>query len=239
VRFEPALAEAVLERRYKRFLADAVTAEGERFTLHCPNTGSMRGCAEPGMRIWYSRSDNPKRKYAETWELAETAAGPRIGIHTGRANALVAEALDAGLLPELAAWPERRAEVRIDDSRVDFLLGADAGDDCVVEVKSVTLLGADGLGLFPDARSERARRHLELLAERARGGRAAALIYCVQHTGIERVAPADDIDPGYGEALRAALDAGVIVRALAAEIGPEELVLRRSLPVLPQGRMDP
>ena len=239
MRFTPPLAEAILERRYKRFLADAVTAEGERFTLHCPNTGSMRGCAEPGMRIWYSRSDNPKRKYAETWELAETAAGARIGIHTGRANALVAEALDAGLLPELAAWPERRAEVRIDDSRVDFLLGADAGDDCVVEVKSVTLLGADGLGLFPDARSERARRHLELLAERARGGRAAALIYCVQHTGIERVAPADDIDPGYGEALRAALDAGVIVRALAAEIGPEELVLRRSLPVLPQGRMDP
>ncbi len=233
MQYRPALQSALLLRRYKRFLADVETASGAVLTLHCPNTGSMRGCTPEGATAWYSTSARPGRKYPHTLEQVETPAGERIGVHTGRANALVAEALDAGLVPELADYSDRRSEVKVGPNRVDFVLsGASGIGDCHLEVKSVTLAAGDGLGLFPDAVSERARRHLEALAERARSGQPAALVYCVQHTGIQRVAPADRIDAGYGHALRAAMAAGVLVLAWQAELSPVEARLVRPLPVL-------
>lgn len=233
MRYEPPLEEARLLRRYKRFLADVVLPDGSELTLHCPNTGSMRGCMPAGARIWYSTSDNPRRKYRHTWEQVETLQGHRIGIHTGRANALVAEALQAGWMPEFRSYTRLRPEVKVGRSRVDFVLeGGVEGDPCHLEVKSVTLGVGGGLGLFPDAVSERARRHLEDLAARARSGLPAALCYCVQHTGIERVAPADDVDPGYGEALRTAMHAGVTVVAWQAALDADEIRLIRPLPVL-------
>lgn len=232
MRYASPLAEARLVRRYKRFLADFELPDGSLLTVHCPNTGSMQGCAPPGARVWYSRSDNPKRKYAHTWEQVETPEGERIGINTARANALVAEALAARLIPELAAWPEVRSEVKVGRQRVDFVLDGAAGAACHLEVKSVTLAAGGGLGLFPDARSERAQRHLAALAARAREGLPAALLYCVQHSGIERVAPADEIDPDYGVALRAAMAAGVRVLAWRARLSASEAVLERAVPVL-------
>lgn len=230
--YNPPLQEARLLRRYKRFLADFELADGSRITVHCPNTGSMRGCQPEGGRVWYSTSDNPKRKYAHTWEQVETPAGHRIGVHTGRANTLVAEALAAGRIPELAAWPQVRSEVKVGPNRVDFVLEGGGLAACHLEVKSVTLGEAGGLGLFPDAPSERARRHLAALAERARGGEPAALLYCVQHTGIEQVAPADAIDAAYGEALRAAMAAGVQVLAWRAELDATRAELCVPIPVL-------
>lgn len=238
MKFDPPLQEARLLRRYKRFLADIELPDGAQITVHCPNTGSMQGCMPAGGRVWYSTSDNPKRKYAHTWEQVESPAGHRIGIHTGRANALVAEALAAGRIPELAAWPERRPEVKVGDSRVDFVLSGTGLDDCHLEVKSVTLGMMDGLGLFPDARSERACRHLTALAARARAGSPAALLYCVQHTGIERVAPADSIDPAYGAALRDAMAAGVQVLAWRAQLTATEACLTQALPVLAEADTD-
>ncbi|MCC5884835.1 MAG: DNA/RNA nuclease SfsA [Gammaproteobacteria bacterium] len=233
MRYEPPLAEARLLRRYKRFLADVVLPGGRELTLHCPNTGSMRGCMPEGGRIWYSTSANPGRKYPHTWEQVQTPHGHRIGIHTGRANALVAEALQARWIPEFRDYTGLRREVKTGRSRVDFVLeGGARGDGCHLEVKSVTLGLDGGLGLFPDAVSERARRHLEDLTERARSGLPAALCYCVQHTGIERVAPADDIDPRYGDALRRAMDAGVTVVAWQAQLDAREIRLVRPLPVL-------
>lgn len=231
MRYEPPLLEARLLRRYKRFLADVQCADGEVLTLHCPNTGSMRGCMPEGGRVWYSTSDNPKRKYAHTWEQVETAEGHRVGIHTGRANALVEEALQQGLIPALGGYQRIRREVKVGRSRVDFVLEGGA-EPCHLEVKSVTLGLGGGLGLFPDAVSERARRHLEDLTVRARDGLPAALCYCVQHMGIEVVAPADDIDPAYGEALRQAMDAGVEVIAFGAELDATEIRLSRPLAVL-------
>lgn len=231
MRFDPPLVAARLLRRYKRFLADVETASGDVLTLHCPNTGSMRNCMPEGARVWYSTSEKPGRKYRHTWEQVETPSGDRIGIHTGRANTLVAEALEAGLIPELADFPERRAEVKVGRSRLDFVL-AGASGVCHLEVKSVTLLESDGLGLFPDAVSERARRHLEDLTARAEAGLSAALLYCVQHTGIRRVAPADGIDPAYGEALRRAIACGVQVLAWQAELSSTATRLVRPLPVL-------
>lgn len=166
--FEP-LVPATLIQRYKRFLADVELESGEQITVHCPNTGKMTGCDASGSRVWLLDSNNPKRKYRYTWELVETHDGNRICIHSARANALLEEAINNGLLaevlPELADFPDYRREVTFPElealpqasskkktaSRADFCLfqqGADTESldsipihrKCFVEVKSVTLL---------------------------------------------------------------------------------------------------
>jgi sugar fermentation stimulation protein A len=233
MKFQPPLRQARLLRRYKRFLADVSLPDASEMTLHCPNTGSMTNCLVEQSVCWYSESDNPKRKYPCTWELATTPCGHWAGINTGRANHLVEEAVRAGLIPELTGFDSLKREVRYgeENSRIDFLLRY--GERlCYVEVKSVTLGEADGNGYFPDAVSERGRKHLRELIQIARSGHRAVLFYCVQHTGIERVAPADHIDPAYGETLRQAAAAGVELLAYRADISPREIVLRDPLPVV-------
>ncbi|OOG24527.1 sugar fermentation stimulation protein SfsA [Thioalkalivibrio denitrificans] len=229
--FDPPLTEATLLRRYKRFLADVRTADGREFTAHCPNTGSMLGCMMPGSRVWLSRSDDPKRKYAHTWQLVE-ADGTSVGINTGLANRLVEEALADGVITELAQWPEVRREVRYGArrSRIDLLLGNGASQ-CYVEVKNVTAAVEDGVAVFPDAVSTRGTRHLEELMLMREAGQDAALVFCVQRADVTRVRPADDIDPVYGARLREAADAGVQVLAYGADVSPEAVRLVRALDV--------
>ena len=120
----PSLSSGILLRRYKRFLADVQLPNGEQITVHCPNTGAMTGCANAGDTLWFSTSDNPKRKYAHTWELTQTQGGDFICINTQRANQLVAEALENQWIVELADYREIWAEQKYgtEKSRIDFLL---------------------------------------------------------------------------------------------------------------------
>lgn len=238
--FAEQLQEATLIRRYKRFLADVLLPDGTQMTLHCPNTGAMLGCAAPGSRVWYSRSDNPARKYPCTWELVEPDRGHLAGINTGRANALVEEALMSGVIAPLREYTTMQREVSCgqERSRIDFLLSGHPhrpDEKCYVEVKSVTLGLPHGEGAFPDAVTARGSRHLrELLALRALGHRAV-LLFCVQHSGIERVRPAFEIDAAYAAMLRKASEGGVELLAWRARLSPAEITLDTELPVwLPQ-----
>lgn len=228
----PPLVGGQLIRRYKRFLADVTLDDGSTVTAHCPNTGAMTGCAEPGSRVWLSRSGNPARKYPFSWELVETAGGELACIHSARANALALEGITTGVIRELQGYEDVQREVKFgrEGSRVDLLLQG-KGKRCFVEVKSVTLDWGEGLGLFPDARSDRGRKHLRELAAIAATERAV-LVFAALHTGLRRVAPADSIDPAYGQALREALAAGVEVLAYGCEIFPGEMRLTAALPVL-------
>jgi len=232
VDFDRPLREARLVRRYKRFLADVEFADtGEACTVHCPNTGAMTGCAEPGSRVWLSHSDNPRRRYAWTWELVETADGTLVGIHTGRTNAIVGEALAAGRIPELAGHPGLRREATYPDSRsrADFLLGGERL--CWVEVKNVTAAVRGRRAVFPDAVSTRATAHMRMLAARVRAGDAAALVFCAQRDDVDVVAPAREIDPDYAQALAAAAGEGVRVLAWGASVTPGGIRLERPLEV--------
>lgn len=234
MRFERALETARLRRRYKRFLADVVTEQGEELCIHCPNTGSMLNCLQPDGRVWFSRSDDPKRKLPGTWELSETPHGRLACINTARANPLVEEALRGGVIEELAGFDGLRREVRygLENSRIDFCLDF-AGEAAYLEVKSVTLGYADeAVAAFPDARTERGTRHLRELAALARDGIRAVQLYCVNLSGIEAVRAAEDIDPAYAAALREAKRAGVQVLAYGAELSPEGVSLVRRLEVL-------
>lgn len=231
--FSEPLQQGYLVQRYKRFLVDIRLPNGEILTAHCPNTGSMRNCLHPGSPAWFSLSDDKKRKYPATWEIATTPAGHLAGINTGRANRLVREALAGGILPTLADHESLRHEVVYgsEGSRIDFLLHI-KGQPVYLEVKSVTLCERDGCGFFPDAVSARGARHLRELAAMAKAGNRAVLVYCVQHTGITQVAAAAHIDPIYAAAFRQAVDQGVEVLALGARISAEEITLDRLLPVV-------
>ncbi|MCY1334818.1 Sugar fermentation stimulation protein A [compost metagenome] len=233
MRFSPALEEGRLLKRYKRFLADIETASGELLTIHCPNTGSMLNCMSEGCRVWFSRSNDPKRKLPGTWEIAETPQGRLACVNTARANALVEEALQAGVIAELAGFDTFRREVAygLENSRADFRLDFPAGP-AFVEVKSVTL-GFDGtpVAAFPDAVTLRGSKHLRELAALARQGMRAVQLYCVNLSGIEAVRAADEIDPAYAAALREAVAAGVEVLAYGVELTPDEVRVCRRLDV--------
>jgi len=223
------LTEGVLLKRYKRFLADVELPSGEVITAHCPNTGAMTGCAEPGAKVWLSRSDSKTRKYPHTWELVETSRGMAC-IHSAKANQVVREAFEARLIPGFDDYPEIRAEVKYGEgSRVDLLLGGEAGQ-VFVEVKSVTLCTDTGWGLFPDAVSDRGRKHLQELAAVAKGDDRAVMFFCVFHAGIEGVSAAGEIDPKYRQAMLEAQAAGLEVLAWRADIGPGGVKLASELP---------
>ncbi len=234
MRFVTPLEEARLIRRYKRFLADVVTVDGEGFCIHCPNTGSMLNCMAEGGRVWFHRTQDPKRKLPGTWELSETPQGRLACVNTARANPLVEEALLHGAIPELAGFTALKREVPygVENSRVDFRLDYPTGP-AFVEVKSVTL-GFDGspIAAFPDAQTVRGARHLRELAALARQGVRAVQLYCVNLSGIEAVRPAEEVDPLYAAALREAVAAGVEVLAYGAELSPEEIRLVRRLEVV-------
>ncbi|MFP4648455.1 MAG: DNA/RNA nuclease SfsA [Halorhodospira sp.] len=233
--FDPPLREARLVRRYRRFLADVEDEHGGQWTVHCPNTGSMLGCAEPGSRVWLSHSRRPDRKYAYTWELVEVAQEVLVGVHTGRANVLVEEAIDAELLPALGAYTQRQREARVPEApmRADWLLDGHphGAPSCFVEVKNVTAAVDGGIAFFPDAVTERGRRHLAVLSDWVGRGGQAALVFCVQRADAVAVQPAEVIDPRYAEALRAAAEAGVRIAAVRLRPSLDGIVPERALPV--------
>lgn len=231
MQFPDPLLEGRLIRRYKRFLSDIEMPDGSVVVAHCANPGSMLGLAVPGTVAWLSPAANPARKLKYSWELVESD-GALVGINTGRANALVAEALDEGRIAELAGFTGIRREVRYgDNSRVDFLLQEDGASDCYLEVKSVTLKRGDRKAEFPDSVTARGAKHLKELARIARAGQRAVLLFVVQRSDCDRVAVAGDIDPAYAEALSEAIAQGVEVLCYSCKVTPEVVALDAPLPL--------
>lgn len=230
MQFPQPLERGVLVQRYKRFFADVAMDDGRHLTAHCPNPGAMLGLNTPGMRVWLSRSDAPSRKLAHTLEIVE-ADGGLVGVNTMLPNRLVAEALEAGAIPELAGYPVIRREVKYGEaSRVDFLLEGPDRPPCYLEVKNVHLSRTSRLAEFPDCVSTRALKHLgDLSAEAARGHRAA-LLFAIQRTDCDAFETAGDIDPAYGTGLVAAARAGVEVLCYACDISPQAIRLTTALP---------
>ena len=238
MKFPAPLVEGRLVRRYKRFLADVELRSGGTVTAACPNTGSMLGCCEPGSPVWLSESDSPTRKYRHTWEMVavKPAASGRavmVGINTGLPNRLVAEAIEAGVVEELAGYASIRREVAFGEerSRVDLLLESPGRPACYVEVKNVTAAVTAGVAIFPDAVSERGAKHLRELARLKGRGLRAVQLYCVQRGDVDEVRPADAIDPVYGRTLREAMGAGVEVLAYRAKVTTTSIVLDRRIAV--------
>jgi sugar fermentation stimulation protein A len=224
--FPSPLVRGRLIQRYKRFLADVELEDGTIITAHCANPGSMLGLNMPGLKVWLSKSANIKRKLAFTWELVELRGerGKRVwaGVDTLNPNRLVAEALAADVIPELAGYAVHRREVKFGAaSRVDFVLTGPDRPDCYVEVKNCHLRREGTLAEFPDCVAARSSKHLrELAAEVARGNRAVQL-FVIQRTDCDHFAACADLDPTYAAGLEVAADAGVEVLAYRCAISPE------------------
>jgi len=223
------LLSARLKKRYKRFLADVVLADGTELTAHCPNTGSMRGCLEPGNQVMLSRSGNPARKYPFTLEMIQVEGG-WVGINTARTNHLVREAIENGVITDFGVVDRIQPEIKVSaGSRLDFLL-IRGTEKIYMEVKNCTLVEGRR-AMFPDAITSRGTKHLRELAELAQGGHGAAIFFCVQRMDGEVFAPAAHIDPLYARTLTEVVAQGVKVLAYQAVVGPEEIRLTHALPV--------
>jgi len=236
MRFTEPLIPATLVKRYKRFLADVVLSSGEAITAHVANPGAMIGLATPGSRVWLSKSSNVKRKLPYSWELVEVdlGAGPElIGINTAHPNLLVAEAIAANAIPELAGYATHRREVKYGkNSRIDFLLETPSRPPCYVEVKNVHLMRHAGLAEFPDSVTARGAKHLDELAAVAVAGARAVMLFLIQIGSAARFALARDIDPAYAAAFDRARAAGVEAIAYRCVIEHAAIALTGPVPIV-------
>lgn len=240
MRFACELVPATLIRRYKRFLADVELADGSVVVAHVANPGAMTGLQAAGARVWLSRSPSLTRKLPYSWELVEVDFGsaPELaGVNTLHPNPIVAEALAAGTIPELAGYATLRREVKYGrvlngkGSRVDFLLEDPARPPCYVEVKNVHLMRQPGLAEFPDSVTARGARHLDELAGMVAAGARAVMLFVIQIGSADALAIARDIDPAYGRAFDRARAAGVEALAWTCRLTREEIRLDRAVPV--------
>lgn len=226
--YEKPLIPGVLRGRRWRFFADVQLADGRMVTAHCPNTGSMRSCSAPGSPVFLSESANPARRLRYTLELVD-AGSALVGVHTGRTNRIVEEALEQRQIPELAVYTRWKREARFLDSRFDFRLEGPA-ESVFVEVKNVTLVEA-GVAMFPDAVTLRGQKHLRTLIRARAKGHGAVMIYLVPRGDAHVFAPADHIDRDYGRILRRAAGRGVQIVAWRALVQPEGITLDAPLPI--------
>ncbi|MEW6114195.1 MAG: DNA/RNA nuclease SfsA [Thermodesulfobacteriota bacterium] len=225
----PQLIAGTLVQRYKRFLADVKLRNGHLVTAHCPNSGSMKTCSEPGRTVYLSRSDNPLRRLRYTWEMI-AMPGSLVGTNTNVPNRLVREAIVQQAIPALAGYESVRAEVPYGlNSRIDLLLTAKTGDRCYVEVKNCTLV-QDRVAYFPDAVTARGLKHLVELQDMVRQGHRAAIFFLIQRMDADTFRPADHVDPAYGRELRRAVRNGVTVFAYDVDLDLHCISLNRSIP---------
>lgn len=230
MQFPAPLSHGVLVSRYKRFFADVTLDSGEEITAHCPNPGAMLGVNRPGLGVWLSKSDDPKRKLAHTLEMVETADGALAGVNTMLPNRLVAEALAAGAIPELSGYDVHRREVKYGEaSRVDFLLETGGGERCWLEVKNCHLSRTPPLAEFPDCVAARSTKHLGELEAMARAGDRAVALFVVQRTDCDAFSTCHDLDPAFAAALERAADTGVEVLVYACEMSPVAIRIARRL----------
>lgn len=247
----PILNGTLIQRR-NRFLADIQLDNGNKLTVACANTGSMKSCNEPGRPVIISDSQNDARKYRHTWEMIQIGK-TWVNVNTGLPNGAVESFLNADAIPELTGYPFIRREVKYGQdgrSRIDLLLTNVAPPkkrkkdtepeprckptkqpDCYVEVKNTSMRAGEH-SVFPDSVTTRGQKHLRELTHLVSSeGLHAAMVYFCGRTDTEAFRPADEIDKQYGKLFREAMKAGVVMLPLQVKFTPKQFELVRVLPV--------
>ena len=216
------------EKRFTVIVTDPRT--NEPFRAHTNNTGSMLGLLRPGTEVLLSPAANPKRKLPYTLELVKHC-GFWVGVNTATPNAWLQRAWETGALPEVQNYTRFKREAPRGESRLDARLDGPDGP-LWIEAKNVTL-AEDEVALFPDAPTERGRKHLHELMRVVADGEQAALFFCIQRPDARCFGPADMIDSEYAAGLYKAMEAGVQIWPYQLDISPAGIGPGRRLPVQP------
>ena len=217
------MVPGIFIRRPNRFIAH-IEINGKEEICHVKNTGRCRELLQPGVRVWCQRAENPNRK--TQYDLIAVEKGERlINMDSQAPNAAAREWLLRGGLGEIE---NLKAEQVKGNSRFDFSFRK-GGKECFLEVKGVTLEN-DGVCAFPDAPTQRGARHLKELAELAREGYGAYVLFVIQMADVKYLHPNDATDPAFAEALRQAHNAGVQILAMDCAVTEDTMTIR--LPVL-------
>jgi len=227
MKFNKKLLQGTLIKRYKRFFVD-INYKKKIITAHCPNSGSMMGLLEKGNKVWFSLSDNPKRKLKYTLEIIEVK-NEKIGINTLLTNKIVFEALINKKIETLNKFNNIKPEVRFSDkTRFDFLL-SNSKEKCFLEVKNVTLLRERKIAEFPDAVTSRGTKHLNELCNAKKKGYQSYILYLIQREDCDSFKIAKDIDEDYKTAFLKALKTGVKILCYDCKLNNEEIKLNKQI----------
>ncbi|MFT5114688.1 MAG: sugar fermentation stimulation protein A [Parasphingorhabdus sp.] len=220
------LSSGRILKRYKRFFADVELETGEIVIAHCPNTGSMKGCWEPGAPCQITFHDNPKRKLKWTLERVDMGQG-WVGVNTNAVNGIIAEGIENQRIAALNGYAKLSREPAFNieghpKSRFDIKLEANGGEIAYVEIKNTTLYDG-GLLKFPDAVTERGRKHLDLLKIAVEMGHDAYILFAANRPEATQFEPAKEIDPTYSERLFEVMMAGVKVIVARVQHLPDSI----------------
>lgn len=227
---------AIFLERPNRYVVHARLCQNDEIVrAHCPDPGRLEELLIPGTIIHVDRAADPNRRTSHTLRFVEhPASGQLVSLNTHLPNALFVEGWQTGFFPQFQPYTELQREVRLQhgttQSRIDFCLRDDAGNECWVETKSASLV-LDGVARFPDAPTIRGRRHVEALMHQVEDGHAAAIIFVVQRPDAHTFAPYWERDPDLGDALRQAQRHGVSIYAYTCELTPEAIWLAQQIPV--------
>lgn len=231
MKFKAPLTEAILLRRYFRFLADVALKNKKRRTLYCPNLGPLTHCDILGSRIWFSNTSRLSHGYLDVWELVEVDKGWLVCVHPEHAKQVVMEGVHQGVVPELKDFRFLHSPITPAPGNGVELLLKENGEQCFLYIEPVLFGDERGDGYFPEKVGMGIAAVKELMALKEANHRAM-IFYCIQHMGIRCLRPADAIDPMYGKLLREAHSKGVEVLAYRTDISLREINLGSRVPVL-------
>ena len=230
MKFNEILQQGTLVKRYKRFFVD-IKYRDEIIVAHCPNTGSMLGLLKSGNKVWFSKSDDPKRKLKYTLEIIEVN-NKKIGINTLITNKIVLDGLQNKKINSLIKFNNIKSEAKFSDkTRFDFLLTNDK-EKCFLEVKNVTLFRNNKVAEFPDAVTSRGKKHLIDLIEAKKKGYQSYILYLIQRQECDSFKIAKDIDKDYEIAFKKAVKNGVKILCYNCKLTSEEIKLNNQIKLI-------
>ncbi len=227
MKFNKKLLQGTLVKRYKRFFVD-IKYKNKTITAHCPNSGSMMGLLNKGNNVWFSESDNPKRKLKYTLQIVVVNNIP-VGINTHLSNKIVLESLINKKIKNLIRFTNIKSEAKFsDNTRFDFLISNNK-EKCFLEVKNVTLLRQDNIAEFPDAITSRGTKHLKELIKAKRKGYESYMLYLIQRDDCNFFKIANDIDEEYKNTFDEALNNGVKMLCYDCKLNNEEIIINNQI----------
>jgi sugar fermentation stimulation protein A len=227
MKFKEKLLQGTLIKRYKRFFVD-IEYQNKTISAHCPNSGSMMGLLNKGNSVWFSTSNNKRRKLKYTLEIIDIDK-KLIGINTQLTNKIVLEALIQKRIKNLVKFDSIRTEVKFSDkTRFDFLISNNK-EKCFLEVKNVTLVRNNKIAEFPDAVTSRGTKHLKELITAKKRGYESCMLYLIQRDDCKSFKIADDIDQEYKISFNEALKSGVKMLCYDCKLSNEEIKINNQI----------